>query len=232
MEERGTAEQLIDTLDAHGIDRGVLVQASVYGTDNSAILSVAQKHPDRFVAIVMANKHTLDDVDVRHCVAGVRLNLTDYAGHGDVDKSRSLADSVLRRGLILQVQAFPKTLDALIADLPGGPVVIDHLGRVDVSDAADLAQLTRLAERPDCYLKASGAFRLAGQHDWRKPDAAIFDLLAAFGPDRLLWGSDWPFIKMARARPHYADCIAWGRDVLDMDRAAATARKLFGWSND
>lgn len=234
--ETGTAEGLLAMLDTHCIARGVVVQASVYGMDNSAVLSAAEAAPWHLRAVVMTDRAGLPAMADHPCVAGVRLNLTDFAGHGDVVAQRGFAGDALEAGLILQVQARPEALTALLDGVPDGPVILDHFGRPDLRRDGDLGAIWRLADRAGCQLKVSGAFRLAGVDvgtapDLR-PDPRLLGLVDAFGPDRVIWGSDWPFLNIAGQRPDYATCLATGHRLVDMDRAAANARRLFGWGDD
>lgn len=120
-------------------------------------------------------------------------------------------------------------MTTLLADQPEGPVILDHFGRPDLTKDADLGAILRLADRDRCYLKVSGAFRLAGVDAACPSDPRLAGMVHAFGPDRVIWGSDWPFLNLPGAHPDYATCLAMGHALSDMDRAAATARKLFGW---
>jgi predicted TIM-barrel fold metal-dependent hydrolase len=164
-------------------------------------------------------------------VVGVRLNLTDYSGHGGVQDVRRIAAGILDHGLILQLQATPDEATALLDALPPGPVILDHFCRVDLTRPDDLRAVVRMAERDDCYLKVSGAFRLTGLDDWRTPDARLMSLCAAYGAERVLWGSDWPFIKLDCPRPTYRDTIAAAGQLIDLDHASVNAERLFGWSD-
>ena len=111
----------------------------------------------------------------------------------------------------------------------GTPVVVDHFGRPDAALGRDDPGLRRLlARRPDAnlFVKISGSYRSGGRGGDYAPA-----LLAALGPQRLLWGSDWPFTQFEDKR-RYADGIAelaaWcSRD--EQAAIAATSRKLFGF---
>ncbi len=230
-DETGTAEALLATFDANGFNHGVLVQASVYGPDNSAILSAVETAPDRLRAVVMTHATGLSDAAANPSIVGVRLNLTDFAGHGDVQAQCGFAGQVLEAGLVLQVQAHPEALTVLLTGLPDGPVILDHFGRPDLTRNADLDAIRRLADRDGCYLKVSGAFRIAGVDTPPASDARLAGLIDAFGPDRVIWGSDWPFLNIAGPRPDFATCLATGHALVDMERAATNARRLFGWGD-
>ncbi|MEM8663696.1 MAG: amidohydrolase family protein [Pseudomonadota bacterium] len=217
--EMGDLATLLAMMEANAITHGVLVQPSAYGTDNTALLDALAAHPDRFRAVVMTDDPARAAAPG---VKGVRLNLTDYAPHAS--GALEMARRVLGEGLILQVQAAPMDLARLLGAAPDGPVVIDHMGRPD--SAADGRALAALAARPQTWLKVSGGFRLPG--GWPQPSPWLADLAASFGPDGLLWGSDWPFLNTPR-RPTTADTVAWGAALTDMAAATVTARRLFGF---
>ena len=229
LHESGTLTELLHVMDANEIEKGVLVQASVYGFDNAAILEATQKHPDRFRAVVMSDGVNLKELAGHEGVVGLRLNLIDYRDHGGADQMLDLALRAVDQGLVLQLQAEPETLTRLCRDLPHCVLILDHFGRLDPSQPDEIAKIRALSERPDCYLKASAPFRLAGPEDWRAPNPVLLDLIDAYGPERVLWGSDWPFIKLGGGRPSYAECLAWGRDTLDLEKTSRNAVNIFGW---
>lgn len=219
-DETGDLAALLAMMNRHGIAAGALVQPSCYGADNAALLDALRRHPDRFRAVVMTDDP--ERMAIIPGVVGARLNITDFAPHrhGAAEAARR----ILRAGLVLQVQAPPIDLQKLLDALPGGAVVIDHLGRP--SDAPDAMRIASLASRPDTWLKVSGGFRLP--LDWSDPPGWCADLVEAFGPQRLLWGTDWPFLA-APVRPAIADVIAWAGRLVDLQEASANAARLFGF---
>ena len=223
--ETGDLDTLLSTLDTHGVGRGVLVQPSGYGTDNAAIFDALTRAGDRLRGIVMQKSVK---APAQAGVMGVRLNLTDYAHH-DLRSAISMGSAVLRGGMILQVQARPSDLAALVRLLPAGPVILDHLGRPDPGRAEDIATISALAERSETWLKVSGGFRLGTA--WRVPPASLLSLVAAWPPERIIWGSDWPFLN-ADDRPTYGEVMEWAAALTDLEAASANAARLFGWQDD
>lgn len=175
----------------------------------------------------------LDRLAAEPLVVGVRRPLQDEPGAlaaspGFVEGTRLLA----ARGLVFDavVRATQLGVVARLADaVPELVVVLDHLGKppVGTADAPRrpdetpwLGDLRALAERPRVYAKLSGLPAEAGG-TW---DAAqvepFFDAaLAAFGPERLLVGGDWPV--SARDDPQgWLDAVAaWAQDRLGSDGA-------------
>ncbi len=233
-EETATVDDLLEVMDAHGIERAVLVQASVYGYDNSAILDTLARWPDRFRAVVMApdDTETLSRLVQTPGVRGVRLNLTDFSEHRDSEQVVKTARKVADAGLYIQIQADPRSLCALLDALGDAPVIIDHLGRPDTSaSSTDIDTIATLAARPQTWLKVSGGFRLRMIGDWRRNTARLQRLKDAFGADRLLWGSDWPFINVQGDRPRYQEMLDWGLAMIDDPVASElAAARIFGWT--
>lgn len=183
-----------------GIDRGVLVQPSVYGTDNSAMLdAMAQIGPRlRGVAVVEpdvseAELARLDKAGVR----GVRVNLLFKGGVGP-DAMARLAARVGELGwhlqLLIDISTFPdlaKTLGPLPVDL-----VVDHMGHMKVANGLDhpgFRDLLALVRDGRAWVKLSGAYRTTGQRVAPYDDVDPFArALIEAGPERMVWGSDWP----------------------------------------
>ena len=128
---------------------------------------------------------------------------------------------------------------ALVAAVPGLPIVLEHLGglaRPDAGDAlAAVPGLVRLAALPNLALKLPGLGQLAPRRAGFEQGedcpldlvnvAAILDpVVAAFGPGRLLWGSDFPPVA---AREGYAGALNWPRAQLASLGEDACAR-IFG----
>lgn len=192
-----TPDRYLGMLDANGMGRGVLIQPSFLGLDNSYMLSVLAQAPERLRGIAVL-EHTTPEAELHQLatagVVGVRLNLL---GRGDPDLGtgawrRHLA-AIRTLGWQVEVQCeaarLPRLLPALLdADLP---IVIDHFGRPDaaagISDAG-FRFLLRTATSERVHVKLSGAYRIGDT----LADRLAPVLRGAFGPSRLLWGSDWP----------------------------------------
>lgn len=178
---------------------GVLVQPSFLGTDNSYLLAALARAPERLKGIaVMAPGCTvgsLRDLAARGIV-GLRLNLI---GQDDPDLSapdwQNLLAAAAAVGFQIEIQAQAHRLARLLpqilaSDVPA--VVLDHFALPDpalgADDPAFQAILALAAGSERLYLKLSAPYRLGGCD----PLALMGAARAAFGPGRLMWGSDWP----------------------------------------
>jgi predicted TIM-barrel fold metal-dependent hydrolase len=203
--ETGTVEQFLAVLDAHGISHAVIVNPIAgYLSDNRCTLDALARGGGRLKGVALLEDDVSDaEIDrlVAGGMAGIRLDLmgrgADYLrGAG----ARLLARMGERR-LVTQIQCEGDQL-AAIADVlraASGAVIIDHAGRPDPTRGLDqpgVAALLALADRDNIIVKLSGPFRFAPRFPYAEADAHMRALVAVFGPQRCLWGSDWPFIRM------------------------------------
>lgn len=180
---------------AQGVHRGVLVQPSFLGTDNSLLTATLSTHPLllRGVAVVAPDAAADELLALHHAgVRGIRINLSGVDHDVSVwAQADGLWAWMTAHGWHLElhtdVGALPRVLDRLPPDLP---LVVDHMAKpiaVDVADAT-VSALAGRAGRSPVHIKLSGAYRLGGLN----PADLARLWLSVLGPDRLLWGSDWP----------------------------------------
>jgi predicted TIM-barrel fold metal-dependent hydrolase len=201
-----------------GIARGVVVQPSVYGTDNRALLEALAAHPDTLRGVVVVPSDTaraevarLHGVGVR----GVRINLLNRAGLG-LDAIPDLARLVRPFGWHLQLLVGPGQIAevAALAALHAMPVVVDHLAMIRPGDAgAAVTELQRLLDTGEAYVKLSAPYRLA-QAPGCPGIARLVARLVRSHPERLLWGTDWPHTDLYESVPDDADLVETALDWL------------------
>lgn len=198
--------------DGLGLTRTVLVQPSVYGSDNACLLaSLASLGPHRARGIaVVADEGPGDRVLVSMQAAGVRgvrLNIEVAGCTADTVRARLWSLRWLRGmpGWGLQLHAsLPLTL-ALLDDLAGlgVPVVLDHYAGIHKQppgNASAWAPVLDFLRGGPGHVKLSAPYRCHPAWD----GTALADLasaLAAAGPGRILWGSDWPHTGGEAGRP-------------------------------
>jgi predicted TIM-barrel fold metal-dependent hydrolase len=197
---------------AHGVRHLVLVQPSVYGTDNGLMLRALSAEPGRHRGVAVVDDAMTDrELDSMHdCgVRGVRLNLVSPVGEDAEPGHRfaALATRLRERGWHLQWYAGPRHL-ARIAQLHRGSgvaCVLDHLagfGTQVMDDHLAWQALEALAAE-GAWLKLSGWYRLDAPAPYTVLVPRIRRLAALFG-ERLVWGSDWPHTAFApEAMPAY-----------------------------
>lgn len=110
---------------------------------------------------------------------------------------------------------------------PDTPFVLDHCGNPSVRGdlAAWKADLARVARRPNVVCKVSGFIASAAGKPWTTDDLApvVHHVLDTFGPDRVVFGGDWPVCTLAASLKDWITALR----TLVKDRPAADQRKLF-----
>jgi predicted TIM-barrel fold metal-dependent hydrolase len=186
----------------NGVSHAVLVQPSFLGTDNSFFLDVAKRYPRRFrgVAVVdcAVTDHELALLDSTG-VVGIRLNLVGLKlPQLTAPDWRRLFARVNALGWHVEVHRQAVDLHAVVGPLleQGCTVVVDHFGRPDPRTAADdpgFTYLLSLAATGRVWVKLSAAYRSAVNDNGTALGTALASqLLDAYTPARLVWGSDWP----------------------------------------
>jgi L-fuconolactonase len=208
-----TAEQLLAEMDAAGVDRAVLVPVTPH---DEYVAWCLEQYPGRFAAIGVQGPAPYRDRREAAGLQGLRL----FALDGEFP----LLEELARHGDKLWFYGGPEQMQ-LLADalerLPELTVVLNHLGfwpvafhadehgrpRFDGSyTEADLDAVAALARFPRVHVLLTGMYAFAAEpcpYDDLRP--VVSRLLDAFGPGRLLLGSDWPWI---RAAPGYGETLA------------------------
>jgi L-fuconolactonase len=234
--------ELEPQLRAAGVDRTVLVQSANSFEDTDSMLAHAREHEwigavvgwvpleDATTAARVLDERYLQDPQFR----GMR-----HLNHEETDPDWLVRPAVVEglkvleaRGLIYEVVAvYPLHLGhvpALARACPGLTIVVDHLAKPPVK-GGDLAawadDLRAAAAFPNVLAKVSGLNTAADWESWRAEDLvpAIGVAVEAFGPGRLMFGSDWPVAILAG---DYAKVWAETNRALDLlgltaaDRAA------------
>jgi predicted TIM-barrel fold metal-dependent hydrolase len=231
-------------LDTLGIERAVLVQPSVYGTDNRAMLDALKLDPERLRAVaVLPFDVSRDDVQTLHAlgVRGVRCNIVDLKdgkGQLPLDGLRQLAHTIQPFGwhieFLMHVNEFDH-LSSQLSDL-GVPLVFGHLGYVpaDLGSTPGFEGLLELSHAGKAWIKLTAPYRLTREAFPYPSTDSCADLLVREVPHRLLWGSDWPHVFIKSAMPNDGDLfnlfLGWlgGRDLME-DILVRHPAELYGF---
>jgi predicted TIM-barrel fold metal-dependent hydrolase len=208
-------EKYLRMLDTVGFDRGVLVQGSAHGSDNSAMLDAISRTPARLRGVAVADA-IVPAAELRRWhalgVRGLRFNhffrggQLHYRGGVPLEAARVHATVMKELGWHLQlwidVKDLPDTIP--IVQSIGLPVVIDHMGRTDARagiGAPGFRSLLRLLGDDGCWVKVSGPHRLSDNAPDYPEVRAFHKALVAENPERLVWGGDWPHPRMEAEMP-------------------------------
>lgn len=182
---------------AQGIGHLVIVQPSVYGSDNTVLLRALRTSPGRHRGVAVVDAGVSErELDALHAagVRGVRFNLVSPVGNGDATL-QALAPRLAARGWHVQWYAPASELPRL-AELQrhcGLVFVLDHVGGLAVGMPARSPAWDALAQlaQAGAWIKLSGWYRLNASAPYAELQPAIVRAAALFGT-RSVWGSDWP----------------------------------------
>ncbi|QET01514.1 amidohydrolase family protein [Cupriavidus pauculus] len=224
-----TLDDYVSHLRANGLSHAVLVQPSFLGTDNGFFLDVLKRYPRRFRGVAVIEPEMCESVCDRELasmheagVVGIRLNLIGRP-LPDLRDGRwpALLARVNALGWHVEIHRGAGDLGALLPALIAQQctVVIDHFGRPDPTlGAADpgLDDLCAVASTGQVWVKLSAAYRnIAGDSGLAVGEALTARMLDAFGPTRLVWGSDWPHTQHREVIDYDASRAALNRWIPD-----------------
>jgi predicted TIM-barrel fold metal-dependent hydrolase len=232
-------ESRLDTLlemhAAMGVDRLVLTQPSVYGTDNSAMLDAIARFPDRIRGVVAVGPDVTDrEFEDFHAkgIRGVRVNLVDKGGmpFASINEFCRFAERLQPFGwhleLLIHVHEFPdlrNTLEKLPVD-----VSVGHLGYMKTSERIDhpgFQDFLNLVRDGHCWVKLTGTYRITTSDQTPYLDVTpVAQALIEANQDRMIWGTDWPHVATYGCMPNDADLVD---QVLDWTAEPAIHQKIF-----
>ncbi|OUD03051.1 amidohydrolase family protein [Streptomyces swartbergensis] len=242
-----TVKDLAAEARAAGVDRTVLVQTVTVPEETPEFLAVADAH-ELIAGVVGWTDLTRPDVAdelarLRELPGGRYLKGIRHQVQGEPDPEWLLRPDVRRgltavadAGLVYDLVVLPHQLPACTqaaASLPGLTFVLDHLGKPPIASGALepwASGLRTLAALPNTVCKLSGMVTEADLESWSIDDLRPYadTVLEAFGPDRLMFGSDWPVCTLAAT---YGDVLDTARRLTGPSEHArifgATATRLY-----
>lgn len=231
---RAPLEDYLATLERLGIERGFLVQPSVYGFDNRCMLDALERADGRLLGVAVPPPETTHrELEALHRkgVRAVRCNLLNPGGI-DIATARDWQPALRALGwhVVLHI-ALPEIADVrALVDSFDVPVVIDHMGRpapgrIDPSEPG-LRTLVDLVREGSCFVKLSAPYRMSVESPPWRDVAPLARALVEANADACLWGSDWPHTDTHEA-VKTADCLEvlndWCPDADALRRIALAA---------
>jgi L-fuconolactonase len=246
-----TPDDLAPHLAAAGVDSTVLVQTRSSLDETREFLATATATPfirgvvgwvdltDRAIGEVLA--------ELREGVGGDRLVGIRHQVHDEPDPDWLVRDDVIRgiaavgrAGLVYDLLVRSRELPAALAlakRLPDVPFVIDHIAKPPIASAELEPWASRIApfrELEHVACKISGMVTEADWSTWTPVDLQPYvdHILEVFGPDRLLFGSDWPVCLLAASYDQVLDAARETLASLGADGRAkvlgGTAARVYG----
>ena len=210
-----SVERHLSMMDSLGLSRAVIVHpSSVYGDDHAALLNALAVGGERYRGVAVAKPSVRDETFAQWKAAGVRalrfVAVKDaqgrpFAGSADFNDLQLLAPRMRDFGFHAHIWANAADLvahETLLSRLHI-PVVLDHMGKMDVAqgvNAPDFARLISMLRDGLLWVKLSLCRNSRAFPDYE--DLRPFhDAFMAANPAQLLWGSDWPHIRMGAQTP-------------------------------
>lgn len=245
-EEAFDAARLAAAMDAAGVAAALAIQPRVYGYDHAYLVEARRTLSQRLRIVPLLNAvrptnvEEMEALAARDGVAGFRVIAIGAEPAGWLvgpDAARlwtRISELDLPVGLLLDPRQLP-LVEVLAAREPGLRLVLDHLGGVGSAAWPEWGPvLLRMSLRPNVYVKISALGHLSrAVFPYADLHGPVRKILASYGADRLLWGSDWPH---SYAYGSYEESAAAAASALGIDRADAhhlvlgrTACRLYGF---
>lgn len=205
--------ELAPILAQHHIDKTVLVQAAPTEAEGDFLLGLAEQHAFIAGAVVWMDMES-PDFEARLAARrshpkflGVRPMIQDIADPGWMlqPSVKRAFGALSEQGVCFDFLIKPHQLEPtlqILAEFPRLRAVIDHIAKPDIR-ARQVepwrSLMQRVAARENVYCKLSGMVTEADHQTWTAADLApyVADAVLFFGPERLMFGSDWPVSTLA-----------------------------------
>jgi predicted TIM-barrel fold metal-dependent hydrolase len=197
---------LLELMKANGVARTVIIQVIHYKYDNRYLAAVLKRYPGIFQGVCRVDP--LDPAAPDHLskltaegFRGVRLS---PAGNASGDWFRGpLMPPLWKRcqelktpmTVLAPIGRMPEVA-ALLEKLPELTVVIDHMADCPIDQPAELEKLIALKRYPKVFVKISHTWSISKQpYPWLDAQEYVKRLHQEFGPERLMWATDWPIVE-------------------------------------
>ncbi|MBZ5625695.1 MAG: amidohydrolase [Acidobacteriia bacterium] len=219
-ERDATPEMLLELMKANGVARTVIIQVIHYRYDNTYLADVLKRYPKTFQGVCRVDP--LDAAAPDHLsqltaqgFRGVRLS---PAGNASGDWFRGpLMPPLFQRchdlkvpmTVLAPITRMPEVA-ALLDKLPDLTVVIDHMADCPADQPVELEKLIALKRYPNVFVKISHTWSISKQpYPWLDAQEYVKRLHQAYGPERLMWATDWPIVE---GHSTYAKALSVVRD--------------------
>ena len=219
-ESRGRAEQLLHEMDLNGVDQALIVCAQIdhNPANNAYVAERVAAYPDRLHQVVDLDSvwsatyhtpgadHRIRRMAERWPIAG----FTHYLAREDdgawlaSEDGHALFAAAADLGLLASLSCYPHqqaAIRSVAARYPSVPILCHHLGHPSAGEAAPHAGLGEILASARCaniYIKLSGFYyATSGKGEYPYPDAhwLVRAEYEHFGPERMVWGSDYPVVR-------------------------------------
>jgi L-fuconolactonase len=216
-------QDLLDDLKESDIDGVVTVQARQTLEETQWLLELARDHDFiRGVVGWVALSDPKVDRDLERFSMHAKLKSVRHVLHDELDDlyilredfnrgTKLLKDFGLRYDLLIFERHLPQTIQ-FVDRHPNQIFILDHVAKPRISEGLISPwreNLTELARRENVFCKLSGLVTEASWESWTEADLDPYLQIAltAFGPERVMFGSDWPVILLGSSYARWADIV-------------------------
>ena len=217
-----TPETLLDLMKANGVSKTVIIQVIHYTYDNSYLADVLKRYPNTFQGVCRVDPRNPAAPDhlsklTEQGFRGVRLSPAgdpsgDWFGGPLMPPLWKRCDELKVPMAVLAPISRMPDVGTLLEKLPDLIVVIDHMADCPVGQPSELEKLIALNRYPNVFVKISHTWSISKQpYPWFDAQEHVKRLYQAFGPQRLMWATDWPIVENHST---YAKALSVVRDEM------------------
>jgi L-fuconolactonase len=203
---------VLKVADEQNVKGFVAVQADQSEVETHYLLSLARTHSEikgvvGWLDLCDPNLNSqIENYSGEPLLKGLRhIVQAEPPGFMDRQDFRQGISALKDTGLTYDILVYAPQLEEaarLVSDFPDQPFILDHLGKPNIREgklASWQRDLDNLAAYPNCYCKLSGLVTEAHWNSWTAAQLEPYleTALEAFGPNRLVFGSDWPVCRLA-----------------------------------
>ncbi len=217
-----TPEMLLELMQANGVSKTVIIQVIHYKYDNSFLADVLKRFPGTFQGVCRVDPLDAAAPDrlsrlTEQGFRGVRLSPSGDAS-GDWFRGplmpplwKRCSELKVPMTVLAPIARMPDVA-ALLEKLPDLTVVIDHMADCPIDKPAELEKLIALKRYPRLFVKISHTWSISKQpYPWPDAQQYVKRLYDAYGPQRLMWATDWPIVE---SHSTYARALSVVRDEM------------------
>jgi L-fuconolactonase len=218
-----TPEMLLERMRANGVEKTVIVQVIYYRWDNRYAAAVLKQYPQYFRGVARVNPESPqapDDVSrlvEQDHFHGIRLSPAAEAS-GDWIRGplmpplwKRCRDLQVPMQILAPITRMPD-IGVLAEKFPDLTVVVDHMADCPADRPDELPKLLALERYPRVFVKVSHTWSVSRQpYPYADAQVQVRKLYDKFGPQRLMWGTDWPMVETSCG---YAKALAMVRDEM------------------
>ena len=217
-----TPEMLLDLMKANGVSKTVIIQVIHYKYDNRYLADVLKRYAGTFQGVCRvdpldpAAPERLSELTAQG-FRGVRLSPAKDAS-GDWFRGplmpplwKRCRELKVPMTVLAPITRMPE-VGVLLEKLPDLTVVIDHMADCPINQPEELEKLIALKRYPQVYVKISHTWSISKlPYPWLDAQEYVKRLYHAYGPERLMWATDWPIVE---GYSTYAKALSVARDSM------------------